>query len=178
VKDSRYVAIVFLTAVTCASAQGPYNNQNPYWPMTVGNKWVMRNPSTHSATIVTIQPPLSQYGCAPNVQPPAQQAATSPWEIDFSKLDPTNYWGHGSPVNLRWFLGVQPPNQLPTGYTGHLYGFGWEPADYSYGLPTANWTAGYINYDEPSQQIPAGLLGPPSGGGNYALDTEGLRFSV
>lgn len=137
-------------ATSATSQGGPFNlSQNPYWPTTVGNKWVMRNPNTKEVTKITVQPSRAQFGCTPNMLGTGNTSAVGVYEVDFTKLDPANYWGQGDYLNFRWFLGMQPAGQLPAGYAGHLLAFGWQAPNYSFGLPdyVPQDNYPYFNYD-------------------------------
>lgn len=78
----------------CTGACNQYANS--YWPMTVGNKWTMRNASTHSPVVFSIQQSPSTFACQ-----------TSPIRLRIDKIDPRDYWAPNFQANLSWYLGVR-----------------------------------------------------------------------
>jgi hypothetical protein len=132
--------------------------------MTVGNKWVYRvssdtlQPSDPSvigaASVFTIQPSPAYFGCSvPFNNGENAKNATSPWEVDLTKVYPGAYWQPTLAQHLRWFLGVPPTGQAGA---GAIFQLGWIAYDYSDYNSTTD--AKNLVPTSPTSSVPYGQL--------------------
>ena len=160
-KRGVFLVIWAAGAAGCLLGQGPYNYRNSYWPMTIGNKWVYRvssetlQPSDPSvigaASVFTIQPSPANFGCT--VPFNNGENATTPWEVDLTKVYPGAYWQPTLAQHLRWFLGVPPTGQPGA---GAIFQLGWIAYDYSNYKSTTD--AKNLIPISPTSSVPYGQL--------------------
>ena len=156
--------LVCLVGNVMLMAQTHYNtSSNPWWPMTVGNRWIFMNPNSvpmgstnwkGSPTVITVQPSPADYGCG------LSGGNAVPWLVTISKVHPTNYWAIGATWNIQWELGVLGTNQAPLPWDGAVFGLGWSQYDYWNQQP--NSATGFDFVSQVSQ-VPPYLLLSPSG---------------
>lgn len=167
---TKMLSVVFMLFCFTAFSQessptyGPYNSTtNPYWPLTIGNRWVFSNTSTGEATVLSVQSGPSYFGCMSFDGSSQVSSATSLVEVDFRKVDPATYWNPGDAFDLRWVIGVQPSSSsfpFPS-FAGWVYPFGGWAVNYKSGWPftTIDHSFNTFSDDEPQ---PGELLLPPT----------------